>query len=229
MNLLTHTTAWRASLCAALLTLPLAANADVLAEYTITGSSFASTDADPLSTASDLTSGPGGTLVASTTNATWGNPGQSAPVAALTNVEGDKANALLDGHFATFTLDPNSGFAANLTSLTYYARSFNNLDSPRYFLRSSVDGYTADLADSALNSNNTTAPTITLSGSEFQNLQSPVTFRFYGYGARSGSSIRFDNVVLNGTLTVIPEPSTLAFMGGMLGLLLFNGWRRRRR
>lgn len=51
--------------------------------------------------------------------------------------------------------------------------------------------------------------------------------RFYGWSATGTGNLRLDNVTVNGSLTSIPEPSSLGLMGSAaLGWL---AWQRRRR
>ena len=66
-----------------------------------------------------------------------------------------------------------------------------------------------------------------LSAARFQNLTAPITFRMYIATPGGGQSVEFDNMFLNGTVTPIPEPSSLALASAAAA-----GWvvvRRRKR
>jgi hypothetical protein len=69
---------------------------------------------------------------------------------------------------------------------------------------------------------------ISLSSSEYQGLTGTITFRIYAYddSDSTGDMDRLDNVVLNGTLSAIPEPSSFALLAGMFGLCLVALRRR---
>ena len=66
---------------------------------------------------------------------------------------------------------------------------------------------------------------VDLSAPEFQGLSSAMTFRVYVHDAIGNPSQIMDRISLNGTATVIPEPSVSLLLGGGFGLLAM---RRRR-
>lgn len=142
-----------------------------------------------------------------------------------------------------------SGQFANLTSLTFIAAKSGGGDRG-FFLTTNgpadgfgydapADGDFVDVAagdfvsfdlnvdstrntDVGISADEFTDYTLDLSGADFQNLTSDVTFRLYGMTGETGQTVQFDNFVLNGN--VIPEPGTSA-----LALLGFFGLAFRRR
>ncbi|MEO7319940.1 MAG: hypothetical protein ABIZ56_13200, partial [Chthoniobacteraceae bacterium] len=104
-----------------------------------------------------------------------------------------------------FTLTANAGFLLNLTSLTFDAMR-GGAGTPRgYDVRSSVDNFAATLGFADLL---TVRPTFTnvfinLGGTSFQNL-STITFKIFGYSPATGSSVDYDNILVNGTTGSIP-------------------------
>jgi hypothetical protein len=204
------------------------ASSTVLANYdfgTLSGLTYSrvSTDLNADSTAGNWLDGAGWT----STGSTAGNLPTSA---AVTNVQTDSlsatdlAGAVAANDYFTFTLNINSGFQANLSSLTLdYNRSSTTAST--VFVRSSADGFTLNLG------NVTTTTTfqnlsIDLTPAAFQGLITPIEFRVYvaDSSASTSQSTRIDNVVLNGTVDAVPEPSTWAIL--TCGLLLLVGKKR---
>ena len=125
-----------------------------------------------------------------------------------------------------FTITPDVGAPLTLTSLSFDLTRSGTF-SGRVFVRSSLDGYTANLYTNDLPaSSNTLAPItpITL-GAAFTDVSQPVTFRIYfaddsstrvDTDTNSGIVYRLDNVSLQG----VPEPgSTLLLVLGAAGFL----------
>lgn len=135
------------------------------------------------------------------------------------------------GEYYSVTLTPQSGFALSLTSITFTVqRSGTGIRT--YAVRASTDGYAANLpaqidpANAALsvqagnvfyvsadaNTAATNGSKVVLTGPAFQNLNAPVTFRFYGFNAEaSGGTFSIDNVVFTGDVSgaVGPTPPTI--------------------
>lgn len=110
--------------------------------------------------------------------------------------------------YLQFTITPNAGYTLNLTSVELNIRR-STTGSPsgagprQWSLRSSVDGYAANLGSGSIALNST--PTISVSlGLAFQNLTTPVTFRLYGYDVfnNPGGLNRFvyDNIAIKGLM-----------------------------
>lgn len=204
------------------------ANANVLADYPFTGSSRNSTDSDPLTSASAITD----VGFANTVDATRGNPSPSLTVDA-SNTDSSVTAAATAGNYIHFTLAPNSGASFSLTSLTLDAAVWSNTTfvNENFAVRSSIDGFSANIGgvqSIAGTSNGAITPfSFDLSGAGFQNLSAPIEFRIYSAdsSSTSGKGILYDNIILNGTTTGVPEPATWMLMG--VGLLL--GAQRLRR
>ncbi len=104
----------------------------------------------------------------------------------------------------SFTITANAGYVLNLTSLNFDAMRGGAATPRGYVVRSSADGFAANLATADLL---TARPTFTnvnvsLTGSAFQNLGA-ITFRIYGYSPATGSSVDFDNLTVNGAAAAI--------------------------
>ena len=175
------------------------------------------------------------------------NPNASARFSFTTNALGG-VNA--SDNFATFTgslnlakydevtLTPSAGFVLDLNTIAFtIQRSSTGIRS--YAVRSSLDGYSANLSASIspVNANlgvgpgdefrylfdaNTTAQNgslVTL-GVPFDALTSAVSFRVYGWNAEGdGGTFSIDNVAFAGTTLAVPEPTAFAILGlGLLGL-----------
>ncbi len=114
--------------------------------------------------------------------------------------------------YLDFTLTPVSGHALHLLSVHLRMRRSNTGSSggsgpTAWALRSSVDGYTTDIASGALISTHVTF-NIILSAA-YSNLSTAVNFRIYGYTTvvSSGGLSRFvyDNVEVRGSDIILPE------------------------
>ncbi|MEK7780510.1 MAG: PEP-CTERM sorting domain-containing protein [Verrucomicrobiota bacterium] len=155
-------------------------------------------------------------------------------------------------NFSQFTgsLNPTNYFEVSITPLSFTQlqldsitftsfRSFIGIRS--YAVRSSLDGYTENLAASINNGNPNlgigpdnefrilidadggffpqSGNMVTL-GSEFVGLTTPVTFRFYAWNAEASTgAFSLDNVVFSGQSVSIPEPSATALLAGSLAAL----------
>ena len=114
-------------------------------------------------------------------------------------------------YYVEFTINPNTGYQLDLTSVVLRMRRSTTGSSGsgpnNWSLRSSLDGYVADLGTNSLTTGYTNF-TVSL-GSGFLNIYTPVTFRLYGYNATvsSGGGISrvvFDNISIQGIGSVLP-------------------------
>lgn len=150
------------------------------------------------------------------------------------------SGAYTNGDYFQFTVTPEAGVTLNLTTLTFsYGGSNSGTGSTAFttyfFLRTdagaNADDFSTDLGSSfslsrgitGATSNNqmgNTSPALNLSGADFQNITTPVTFRIYAYTSDSanGKINRIDTVILNGTV-VVPEPSAAVIGLMSLGTL----------
>jgi hypothetical protein len=107
-----------------------------------------------------------------------------------------------------FTITPASCYSMTLQTLSFAHRASNVSTTPMYFVRSSVDNYTSDLATGAVPSTLQTV-TVTLPAGSFTNLTSAVTFRLYLTSMpATATTYRQDNVQLNGTVAATGTTST---------------------
>ncbi|MBS1605635.1 MAG: hypothetical protein JST42_23420 [Bacteroidetes bacterium] len=119
--------------------------------------------------------------------------------------DGWPAGAIDANAYLQFTVSPSTGYTLVLNSVAMTVRR-SNTGSPSgagptsWALRSSLDGYTTDLATNSMTYNYATY-TVTLPA-VFQNLTGAVSFRLYGYNTtiNSGGTSRFvyDNISIAG-------------------------------
>jgi len=206
-------------------------SAATLANYTFLSNSDSSSDSDANSTASAVTAGAG--ISANFAFNATGNPAPSRGVGADVTLT-TEALAITGNDYFTFTLTPSPGFEMDLTSLSLeFDASYNTVDRG-YSIRSNVDSYAVTLLSyvEPLNTGSSgtfLSQSLNLTGASFQNLTSAITFRIYTYdnAGSPGSYMRFDNIVLSGDLSAVPEPGSLSLLtavAGMFGLI----WLRRR-
>ncbi|MDF3058159.1 MAG: hypothetical protein K0R17_2374 [Rariglobus sp.] len=220
-----------------ILVTPSAVSADVLASYLFTGGSAASNDAHAQSVAGSFGFGSAGT--------NWGlSTAQNNVFGRGSTTAASEALAVSAGSYFTFTLTPGSlgaGNGINLSSITFdtianSAATTAGTVSATFFVRSSLDGFSANIGSSFPQSYiNTTvvnpvARSVDLSA--YQGIVSAVEFRIYVFDDSTdvNRTPRLDNVVLNGAVGAIPipEPATtgLVLAGGLMAFVLFC--RRRR-
>jgi hypothetical protein len=206
------------------------------------------TDPTAVPTATGMTFGSFSAVGSSFTNST--GAGRFSfdhwPIGAVPNVNVyDSLHGSIDTtKYYTVTVMPSGGFAATLTSMMFSVRR-SGTGVRTYAIRSSADGYMSNLpasvvADTNLNvqadsvfyfrydvstsSSGYSGSKITLSGTDYTNFVTPLTFRFYAWNAEgttgtfSIDSVKFMGSVITGTtsiksvatsaVTVYPNPST---------------------
>lgn len=118
--------------------------------------------------------------------------------------------ALNTNSYLQFSISPNTGYELNLTDITLRVRrSASGTPSgsgpTQWSLRSSLDGYTTDIASGSL-SHSYNNFNIALTG--HSNIYTTVTFRLYGYGVSiaSGGLSRLvaDYISIQGVSSVLP-------------------------
>jgi hypothetical protein len=129
-------------------------------------------------------------------------------------------------NYFTFTLTPEAGYQFSTTSLSFNYRATGS-GPAALAIYSSANSYASPLASFASVHDSAWYASGFLSVS-LTNLTTSTSFRIYGSGAESNSgTLRVDNVILNGTVSAVPEPSTYALLGGV-GVLGFTAYRRLR-
>ncbi|WP_293889930.1 lamin tail domain-containing protein [Flavobacterium sp.] len=133
------------------------------------------------------------------------------------------SEAIAGNNYIQFVVTPLSGATFTPTSFVFNWDS-SGTGPKNVALRSSVDGYAANLGAIAPVAAIGTANTIAISG--ITNSASAITFRIYGYGATStaGSggldiSTNVVNVTLNGTTTAACTPPTISSLSPAAGIV----------
>jgi hypothetical protein len=121
------------------------------------------------------------------------------------------AGSLNTSMYMQFSLTPSVGYQLDISSLVFSLRR-SNTGSPAgagpnsWSLRSSLDGYTTDIASGSMTYNYVNY-TVT-PGSGFLNLYTTVTFRLYGYNttvnAGGNSRLVVDNITAKGLGYLLP-------------------------
>lgn len=105
-----------------------------------------------------------------------------------------------------FTLTPNPGFAINFNSLTYTGQA-SGTGPTNVAIRTSVDGYTADIGTPTI-----TGTTISLIAGTYQNIGIPITFRVYAWGG-TGGTFSINDFTFTGSVASIGTITTSAVSG----------------
>lgn len=193
------------------------ANAAVLANYNFNSSNGNSSDTDPNSVAGTFT---GTGLTVSYNDPNWVT-GDTVAIRADTS----SMATSLGTDYWSFTITPTAGnrlMLSGTAALTFeYGRS-STITTWTYSwaVRSSLDGYAANLASGSVTTpTQTWLPASVNLSSAFDFQDSAVTFRIYVWDGGDNSTFRYgyiDNVVLNGTVVPVPEPVNVAL--GVFGL-----------
>lgn len=100
--------------------------------------------------------------------------------------------------YIEFSITPNTGYELNLHTISFDEVQGNGTCPGSWAIRSSADGYTADISTGSTNASWTTQ---TISLSSHTGLTSATTFRIYGYNAGDASGRwDFDNIKILGTV-----------------------------
>ena len=197
------------------------ASAATLASYTFdTDLSATATDV----TASDLSGGPGFSVIHSGTNAIT-TQGQGLDTGDTSGIFG----AISAGEYFTFTVTADAGESLDLTNLTGDFRLRGNGAQDFYFF-SDVNGFNPSdvIASYTGVPNGGSAFDIDLSGADYQGLSS-ITFRVVVDNRFTNTSVAsdtgFQGIVLNGDVVTVPEPTSAALLG--LGGLTLLARRKR--
>ncbi len=137
------------------------------------------------------------------------------------------SNAFSNNDYFSITLTPTVGYVLDFENITLQAARGGG--SARGFrVRSSLDGFTANLNAAATETLATQRPTFTnytidLTAPMFNAINAPIEFRFYVYSSNVDFTVEMDNLSFNGTVA-IPEPASL------MGLLTLGGcfWMQRK-
>lgn len=130
------------------------------------------------------------------------------------------AQAIAGNDFIHFAVVPNAGINFSATSLLFsWERSGTGPSS--LTLRSSLDSFASDLGSvTGLSTTLTTGISLNISG--VSNVAGATTFRLYGFGGTGTAGTGgFDtgttapstpNVIFNGSVTSVPEPTSIALV-----------------
>lgn len=196
----------------AILCFAVPAQADIIAYFPLENNSPSSVVTLPGVDVSDFTIGAGldgGAGIGGVYKSLW---------ARSSKIPATEATALSSDSYFSFTVNVDNGYTMDLSALSF-GTIFNGTDgiaamTGHFFVRSSLDGFSTNIGstftESYTLSDVFTPRTIDLSGAAFQVITESVEFRFYIYdnSGADGRYLRIDEIVLQGDVNAIPEPST---------------------
>ena len=138
------------------------------------------------------------------------------------------AAAITGSDYISFSIAPSAGYSLSISSISLNSGVATAVSNFHGELLSSVTGFTSSNSLHSYGFSTTGAPaqSITLSGvSALQNLSSSIEFRLYGWRDPAGTStfrirnLSGNDLVISGSVTAIPEPSTCAAILGAVVLV----------
>lgn len=147
-------------------------------------------------------------------------------------------SAVLNADYLSFTITPSAGFKLSISSISFNTGVATAVTNFNASLLSSSTGFTSSdsLYSYSFSTTTPAAQSVTLSGiPALQNVANSIEFRLYGYRDSAGmSTYRIRNLsgsdlIINGTVTAIPESPTYSLLGGIsvLGLTSLRRFRNR--
>ena len=207
------------------------ATAAILANYEfgVAAHDVTSSDTDTNSVASDISAGAGNGVFASSI----GNPTRGSVMGIFDAA--DEATAITNSDYFAFTITPNALVELDLTTISFDNRRRealpNGPNTYSLYTDAGGDNFTTQIGSGSLG----TADISTWTGNSLdlsttailQDVTVATTFRVYVYGQTAGlGAPRIDNVQLEGTATVIPEPSSLVvLLLGSVGAVMIRRQR----
>jgi hypothetical protein len=121
----------------------------------------------------------------------------------------DASATVNTGKYIYFTLTPDAGYAIDFTSFVYTGQR-SAADGPTILaIRSSVDGFGTGIGAPAV-----TGSSISLTGTDYQNITSPITFRIYATGASATTgTFSINDFTFYGNMRVLcTAPTSIEFV-----------------
>ncbi len=156
------------------------------------------------------------------------------------NTNGTQAQAFSQGEYFEVTLTPDAQYEMSFNTLSFYAWVNNkSRGADQFAVTSSIDGHSVvnilgsgeiSPSSSGVTVANALAYDIDLTGMQFQGVTSATSFRIYVWDGGSNTStslVGIDNLVFDGEVNNIPEPTSVVLLG--IGLVGFSSVRRRNR
>lgn len=203
--------------------LGLSANADLLAEWSVSGltGGFA---ANPIWTNTTVATGiDSASAIAKldetkTNSSYYGDTTMTYKLQNNTTINPDR--------YVQVFIAPEVGQEMSLSSFSFNVWSTSG-GAQNAAVRSSLDGFGSDLASIAITRSSNNRPVVDLSGGSFDNLDSSLEFRIYLWNSQGFQVAYFtdgtgtDSIAVDGTVSAIPEPATLGLVGVVAVGLLF--------
>lgn len=134
------------------------------------------------------------------------------------NTDSWNTNLFDPAAYFEFTITPNSGYEIDFLSFDYTGQR-SETGPPTIEIRSNLDGYLSNIGTQLLDTPLVPiSNTVDLTGSEFQNVTTSISFRVYAWGATHGNgSFSINDFTFNGVVSTLPCASTVTWNGAWIG------------
>ncbi|WP_445454032.1 T9SS sorting signal type C domain-containing protein [Flavobacterium sp. 25HG05S-40] len=131
-----------------------------------------------------------------------------------TNTNWTLSTSIDNDDYIELSLTPGTGYSINFENLIF-TNQRSGSGPTKFAVRSSLNSFSTDLGVYTNTGNNIpSTETLSLSGVDFDDVSSPITFRIYGYSAtNAGGTGSINDFIFNGNV-VCTQPTAYAVTGG---------------
>lgn len=125
------------------------------------------------------------------------------------NANGWDTTSIDTAAYFEFTLTPNANYKIDFDSFDFTGQR-SNTGPTTFAVRSSVDGFINNIGNLSITGTTANSKTVDISGSDYKNITSVITFRIYGWGASASTgTFSINDFDFKGNVTMACVPATV--------------------